>query len=167
MLKIIFYLGTSLTANLDAARGECLTFQALHSAEIPRLSYRVQGCERNGRSMSFTPCAFGSADWFPARNNARSSREFLSPNDFFLAAFLPSPTRHGILFNDGNYKIPFYYRGSICLPRSRGHTITRSDADIGVSRKYLRTRSFSRNRIARRPSALVREHSSCLRNGDL
>lgn len=55
MLKIIFYLGTSLTANLDAARGECLAFQVLHSAEIlSRLSYRVQGCERNGCSMSFT-----------------------------------------------------------------------------------------------------------------
>lgn len=60
MLKIIFYLGTSLTANLDAARGECLAFQALHSAEIlSRLSYRVQGCERNGCSMSFTRVLLG------------------------------------------------------------------------------------------------------------
>lgn len=71
MLKIIFYLGTSLTANLDAARGECLAFQALHSAEILRLSYRVQGCERNGCSMSFTLVCFWVGRRFPVRNNAR------------------------------------------------------------------------------------------------
>lgn len=47
------------------ARGECLAFQALHSAEILRLSYRVQGCrEERATSMSFTRCAFGSSDWF-------------------------------------------------------------------------------------------------------